>query len=453
MSKLTNVKISQCMIVKNEEKNIERALSWGKDIMCQQIVVDTGSTDKTVELAKKMGAEVYYFEWINDFAAAKNYAIEKATGDWIAFLDADEYMSREDAQLINKYICNYMSDEYKDNPPDALTCKLIDIGSDDSISNIASQNRFFRNNGVHYNGKVHEAISKEGPFLIKELDDVKIFHTGYQKENIISQKKGKRNVEMIERELEEDPDSYLMKSYLVDSLLLYITEAEAIEDKELATDLRKRTKEVTQECMEHLDESSWPYQRKTALAKVYFINVLSLDADDFEEKVTWGYEICQKVMPQNGDIDYFLGTLFYNRKQYEQTIVYYERALRKLKQSGVEETDNNGHLKTSLGLVYYILSAIYFNQNVNSQALKYIILALQMDKFNVDKLMVLLKIVMEQRGIVVEDELERLFEKIYDYTHVKDKIFIYSIANKFGFENIAKNIFSKLNDEEKTLLR
>ena len=56
--------ISQCMIVKNEEKNIEKALSWGKGIVSEQIVVDTGSTDRTVEIAKKMGAKVYDFAWI-----------------------------------------------------------------------------------------------------------------------------------------------------------------------------------------------------------------------------------------------------------------------------------------------------------------------------------------------------------------------------------------------------
>ena len=94
------VRLSQCMIVKNEEKNIERALSWGKDIMYEQIVVDTGSTDRTVEIAKGMGAKVYHFEWIDDFAAAKNYAIEQAKGDWIAFLDADEYFPPEDAAKL-----------------------------------------------------------------------------------------------------------------------------------------------------------------------------------------------------------------------------------------------------------------------------------------------------------------------------------------------------------------
>lgn len=55
------------MIVKNEEKNIEQALAWGKGVVCEQIVVDTGSTDRTVELAEAMGARVYHFPWIDDF--------------------------------------------------------------------------------------------------------------------------------------------------------------------------------------------------------------------------------------------------------------------------------------------------------------------------------------------------------------------------------------------------
>ena len=94
----SKIKLSQCMIVKNEEKNIRQALSWAKGIAFEQIVVDTGSTDKTVEIAEEMGAKVYHFTWIDDFSAAKNFAIEQATGDWIAFLDADGYFKSEDVK-------------------------------------------------------------------------------------------------------------------------------------------------------------------------------------------------------------------------------------------------------------------------------------------------------------------------------------------------------------------
>ena len=93
-------RLSQCMIVKNEETNIRRALSWAAGIAEEQIVVDTGSTDRTVEIAREMGAKVYSFSWTDDFSAAKNFAISKASGQWIAFLDADEYLSEEDAQKL-----------------------------------------------------------------------------------------------------------------------------------------------------------------------------------------------------------------------------------------------------------------------------------------------------------------------------------------------------------------
>ena len=112
MKKRSRAKISQCMIVKNEEKNIEKALSWGKGVVSEQIVVDTGSTDRTVELAEKMGAKVYHFEWIDDFSAAKNFAISKAKYEWIALLDADEYFSEEDAKKLLFYIRQLNDSKY-----------------------------------------------------------------------------------------------------------------------------------------------------------------------------------------------------------------------------------------------------------------------------------------------------------------------------------------------------
>ena len=74
-------RISLCMIVKNEEKKLERALSWGEGILWEKVVVDTGSTDGTVALAERLGAKVCHFDWIDDFAAARNFALERAEGE------------------------------------------------------------------------------------------------------------------------------------------------------------------------------------------------------------------------------------------------------------------------------------------------------------------------------------------------------------------------------------
>ncbi|MBO8162015.1 MAG: glycosyltransferase family 2 protein [Thermosipho sp. (in: Bacteria)] len=97
------IKISGCLIVKNEEKNITRCIESMLPVIDELIVVDTGSTDNTVAIAEKFNAKIYHFTWIDDFSAARNYAISKATGDWIIFLDADEFLS--EANLDKRY-CN-----------------------------------------------------------------------------------------------------------------------------------------------------------------------------------------------------------------------------------------------------------------------------------------------------------------------------------------------------------
>ncbi len=85
--------VSLCMVVRDEEKNLARALSFAKEIADEMIVVDTGSGDRTVEIAEQAGARVYPFPWGDDFSAARNFAIDKASGDYILMLDGDEHIS------------------------------------------------------------------------------------------------------------------------------------------------------------------------------------------------------------------------------------------------------------------------------------------------------------------------------------------------------------------------
>lgn len=85
--------LSLCMIVKNEEKHLVRCLRSVRDVVDEIIIVDTGSTDKTVDIAKVFGAKVYDFPWTGDFSAARNQSLAHATGDWILVLDADEVIA------------------------------------------------------------------------------------------------------------------------------------------------------------------------------------------------------------------------------------------------------------------------------------------------------------------------------------------------------------------------
>jgi glycosyltransferase involved in cell wall biosynthesis len=166
------VKISQSMIVKNEEKFIERALSWGKDIFFEQIVVDTGSTDRTVEIAEKCGATVYHFEWINDFAAARNYAISLCKGDWIVQADADEYVVEEDVPKLEKILTEV--------PEDVAQLRIDWISLDDSgeITEISNhKSRIFKNHPqIKYYRCIHEYIRAPQDMQIFPTD-IRLMHT------------------------------------------------------------------------------------------------------------------------------------------------------------------------------------------------------------------------------------------------------------------------------------
>lgn len=96
--------LSLCMIVKNEEKNLAPCLKSVRDVVDEIIVVDTGSTDKTKEIACVFGANVYDYDWTGDFSAARNYSLEQARGDWILVLDADEVVSCLDHEELKTLI-------------------------------------------------------------------------------------------------------------------------------------------------------------------------------------------------------------------------------------------------------------------------------------------------------------------------------------------------------------
>ena len=212
------IKISACVITKNEERNMPRWLECMSSVADEIIVVDTGSTDNTVQLAKSAGAKLYNFKWINDFAAAKNYAIEQATGDWILFLDADESFT-EDAQ---KSLRNELERFHKDPSIACLLCRLIDIDVDNNnrIFNTSLLPRIFRRSPyIRYTGAVHEQVENhQGNKKMVFASKLEILHTGYSSSIIRS--KAERNLPLLLKELEEantEQERCRIYPYLVDA--------------------------------------------------------------------------------------------------------------------------------------------------------------------------------------------------------------------------------------------
>src|ERR1039458_754836 len=94
--------LSVCLITKDEETNIARALRSVKKVADEIVVADTGSTDNTLRIAGDFGAKIFNFVWIDDFSAARNFSISHATKDWILWLDADEELLPESRDELRR---------------------------------------------------------------------------------------------------------------------------------------------------------------------------------------------------------------------------------------------------------------------------------------------------------------------------------------------------------------
>jgi len=211
------VRLSQVMIVKNEEKNIETALDWAKDIAFEQIIVDTGSSDRTVELALKHGATVYDFEWINDFSAAKNFAMDKAKGDWIAVLDADEYMLPAGVNELMNILSQIQSNPDKTKKYDAVDTSMTHLDDEGNVYSITPTRRFFRNTPeLRFEGKVHEAVRIKNPAF--DAPNIQVIHTGYAISVYNENNKRERNLKLLRDEYERDPEAPNILIYLADAI-------------------------------------------------------------------------------------------------------------------------------------------------------------------------------------------------------------------------------------------
>ena len=303
-----SVRLSQCMIVKNEEKNIERALAWAKPVAYEQIVVDTGSTDKTVEIAEKLGAKVYHFEWIKDFSAAKNYAIEQASGNWIAFLDADEYFSPEDTSKLIIILENIEKDSKLCKSVMILNTPWVQLDDSGEATSIDEQGRIFRNiKEIRYVGKIHEKLSVTDDILL--IDDISIMHTGYAETEYREKDKAARNVEMLRDELAEKSDDIILKAYLADSLNSKIMLADIPNKKEIAEADR-----LYKEVLDSKEDVPGLLKQK---AYEYFMEKIWDDPD----KLNKCKELCEKAhkeLPANIDFIYYYATILNKMGEYKK---------------------------------------------------------------------------------------------------------------------------------------
>ena len=197
--------ISVCIIARNEEKHMEVFLSSIQKHMGKYpyeiILIDTGSTDRTVSIAQKYTDKIFSFEWVQDFSAARNYSLGCASNDWILVLDCDEYVANLDISAFSKIISEF---------PDAvgmITRKNhYEMNGTDSVYTDQVE-RFFNRKLYHYEFPIHEQVRALNgqPYTRVELP-LTAEHQGYTGTPEEIKKKADRNNELLLKMLEKTPD-------------------------------------------------------------------------------------------------------------------------------------------------------------------------------------------------------------------------------------------------------
>lgn len=312
--------ISVCMIVKNEERNLPRLLASINGLADEIIIVDTGSNDSTVDIAKHHSAKVFRFLWCNDFSAARNESLKHATKDYILWLDADDEIKQEEhSKIINDL------NKYKNA---GLFLRLKNVQGEGGSESL--QLRIFPNHkGIIFEGRVHEQAIYciQRKMIPTHASEAQILHHGYNtSENIIE--KLRRNRDILEIEINEQPDN-------INTLFFMSKTLRGLGEKERAL-----------ECLNKL----------MALAKnnpkLYENDVLKLGATD---RATLLYELgreeetlffllhCKELFPGNILVQYALGELYFRRKDYKNAYreligLQYETFKKELTPINIHET-------------------------------------------------------------------------------------------------------------------
>jgi Glycosyltransferases involved in cell wall biogenesis len=303
-------KLSLTMIVKDEENWISRCLDSVKDLVDEIVIVDTGSSDKTPEICRSYKAQVFSFSWNDNFAEARNFGLDKVTGDWVLWLDADEEAARENRnELLNKM--NMLFTDF-----DVLTVPLINFYGDqvdpDQVVQLA-QPRIFRNGcGFRFENKIHEWLNISTAYEQERVGflGLKIYHYGYLNSQVEGKEKYKRNVDLLLKELEKDEDHAWTHYYLA-------TEFYRIRNFEKA--------------FNHVNKSIALFLKQGLIqppSMLYSLKYSILIETGSWEKAWPSIKSAVKMFPDFVDLKFYLGVILYHKKMIREALACFEECLK-----------------------------------------------------------------------------------------------------------------------------
>lgn len=362
--------VSLCMIVRDEEAVLPTCLTGVQAFVDEIILVDTGSTDRTVDIAKAFGAKVHTFTWCDDFAAARNESLKHAQGDWILVLDADEVLLpaivpalRQAMTLKNAIAVTLLRAEMGTNHPDSLLSRLFRNHPDLA---------FTRPYHELIDDSVTALLKREPHWQVMELPGVAIHHTGYQSAAIAQRQKVDRSRTIMERYLVNNPnDPYICSKLgalyadtgeLTQSLNLLQRGLQAATEPSVLYELHYHLGSVYSQ-LQNPAQAAWHYQAAieqplSPRVKVGAYNNLGTVLKDQGELATAKalYQTTIAIEPNFAVGHYNLGLTLKAMENLSEAIHCYERAIA-LKPTYAEAYQNLGVAQLKTGNVSGSLAA------------------------------------------------------------------------------------------------
>lgn len=223
--------ISCCMIVKNEEAFLAQCLDSVKDYVDEIIIVDTGSTDSTVEISRRYTDKVYFHPWEDSFAKARNQANSYASMEWIFSIDADEELLPGNGPKLREAVADA-------GDADALTVNIISIYDHGRRTARHNFGRIFRNkDSIKFVSTVHNRLVGAEK---KVFTKIELMHYGYNHQAKVRNEKFHRTAGLLRKQIEEDPENPLPHHYLGASYLALAMLDECIKESLLAIELAEK---------------------------------------------------------------------------------------------------------------------------------------------------------------------------------------------------------------------
>jgi len=286
--------LSLAMIVKNEEKTLGRCLDSVKDLVDEIIIVDTGSTDKTKEIAKEFKAEIFDFEWIDDFSAARNFSFDQCTCDFIMWLDADDVIEPEEAEKIK----NLDLSDKEIILSDYVYCQ-------EPLLLVPRERIVKRSLGLKWLMPIHESITLSG----------QVFHSDFKVHHYrIKSGSPERNMKILEKAYKKNTKDPRIIYYLGKE---YHDEGMAINNQELIDKARRLFEKRIKLGKGWIGDTFYTYYR---LAKCYY----GKNDTKFRDYI---YE-CLKIEEKVAEPNYLMGQFYFDRGEWDKAIHWFEICIR-----------------------------------------------------------------------------------------------------------------------------